>query len=129
MRNLRDLRASRLKGERGLTLVEILVAVTILSIGLLAVASGSSAAARQVLTGRRDVGVWSAVQQEAEVLTGLGYKKVKTDSAVVQGYPLQWTVTGTNPKKLVLQATWTNTSMKVVKDTLVLYFAAQDTLP
>jgi Tfp pilus assembly protein PilV len=112
-----------------MTLVEILVAVTILAIGLLAIATAGSVAARQVLTGRKDIGVWSAVQQQVELLMSQGYKNVKTDSATVQGYPLQWTVSGTNPKKLVVEATWATPARATVRDTLVLYFAAQDTLP
>ena len=112
-----------------MTLVEIMVAMTILAIGLLAIATAGSVAGRQVLTGRKDLSVWSATQQQIEILMQQGYKNVKTDSATVQGLPLQWTVSGTNPKKLVLQTTWTNTARATVKDTVVLYFAAQDTLP
>lgn len=120
MRTFRD--------ARGLSLVEILVAVVVLSVALLAITTAGTVAGRQLFTGRRDVGVWTAMQQQVEVLMGQGYKNVTSGSAVVRGYPMQWTLSGTNPKKVILEATWTTQSLQVVKDTLVLYLAARDTL-
>lgn len=109
-------------------MIEVLVGVVILSLALLGLAAAGSVAFRQMFTGRTDMGLWSAVQQQVEVLLGQGYKNVQTDSALVQAYPMRWTVTGTDPKKLVLEVRWRNQLQQVSRDTLVLYFASRDTL-
>ena len=40
---------------------------------------------------------------------------------------MQWTVSGTNPKKVLLEMDWTNGLGYLVKDTVVLYLAQPDT--
>ena len=118
----------RVVGEEGMSLIEILVGVVILSVGLIGVALSGSVANRQLFTGRLDMTAWAAIQQQAEVLMRQGYKVVKTDSSVVLGYPIKWTVSGVDPKQATLVMTRKNQLQQTVKDTLVLYFAARDTL-
>ena len=118
----------RLAAERGMSLIEVLVGVIVLSIGLIGVALSGSVANRQMRTGRTDMSAWAAVQQQAEILMRQGFKNVKTDSSVVLGYPLNWTVSGTDPKQAVLVMKRTTPTGALVRDTLILYFAARDTL-
>jgi prepilin-type N-terminal cleavage/methylation domain-containing protein len=118
----------RVAAERGMSLVEVLVGIIILSVGLIGVALSGSVANRQLVTGRYDQTSWAAVQQQAEILMRQGYKNIKTDSAVVLGYPMNWTVSGTEPKLAVLVMKRTTPQQVVVRDTLILYFAARDTL-
>ncbi|MGH7674495.1 MAG: type IV pilus modification PilV family protein [Gemmatimonadales bacterium] len=119
---------SPLAAERGMSLIEVLVGIIVLSIGLIGVALSGSMANRQMRTGRTDMTSWAALQQQAEVLVRQGFKNVKTDSSVVLGYPLNWTVSGTDPKQAVLVMKRTSPTGAQIRDTLILYFAARDTL-
>jgi prepilin-type N-terminal cleavage/methylation domain-containing protein len=112
-----------------MSLIEVMVAIVILSVALLGLGAAGGTASRQMIAGQSEMTVASALQFQAEVLVSKGYKKIKTDSTVLFGYPMKWTVTGTAPKKTVLEVTrtvfWPTT---VVRDTLVLFFAPQDTI-
>jgi Tfp pilus assembly protein PilV len=120
----------RAGAERGISLIEVVAAIVILSVAVLGLAAAGSVASRQMVTGQSDLTVASALQFQTERLVAKGYKNITTDSAVVFGYPVKWTVSGTAPKKAVLEVSravfWPT---RVVRDTLVLLFAPQDTLP
>ena len=114
---------NRLHDERGVSLVELMVAVVILAVALLGLAGAGGVAAQQLHIGRKDMTRWAAVQQQLEQLVRLGYDSVTSGSPVVQGYPMVWTVTGVKPKKVLFTVQRTNNSYQVVLDTTVLYFA------
>jgi hypothetical protein len=114
---------ARLRESRGVSLIEVMVGVTILTFALLSLASAGGVAARQLYLARGDMSRWAAVQHQIESLSRQGYDSLTTGSSVVQGYPMRWIVTGTNPKKLVLLLERTNLSLQIVEDTVVLYFA------
>ena len=118
---------SPLADRRGVSLVEILVALTILSGTLLSLASAAGLASRQLLSGRTDLNAWAASQSQAEDLMSRDFDTISSGSATVHGYPMTWTVSGTNPKKVLLEVGWTNRSGRAVTDTLVLYRAQPDT--
>jgi Tfp pilus assembly protein PilV len=113
----------RLREREGVTLVEILIGVIILSVALLGLAAAGGVAARQVYMGRVDMGRWAAIQQQLESLVADGYTNVSTGSGNVQGYPMTWTVSGTNPKQITLVMTRENFRGDTVQDTLVTYLA------
>ena len=113
----------RLSDRRGVSLVEILIGVIILTVALLGLAAAGGVAARQVYTGRLDMARWAAVQQQLESLVAEGYDNVQTDSAVVQGYPMRWTVSGTNPKQIMLIMERENYVGQMVEDTFITYLA------
>jgi Tfp pilus assembly protein PilV len=116
-----------LADRRGISLVEILVALTILAGALLSLASAAGLASRQVLSGRTDVNAWAASQSRAEDLMARDFDTISSGSATMHGFPMTWTVSGTNPKKVLLEVDWTNRSGRAVTDTLVLYRAQPDT--
>jgi Tfp pilus assembly protein PilV len=113
----------RIIGREGVTLVEILIGVIILSVALLGLAAAGGVAARQVYMGRVDMGRWAALQQQLESLVATGYDNVADGSGTIQGYPMGWTVTGTNPKQITLVMTRENFRGVTVQDTLVTYLA------
>ncbi len=115
-----------LADRRGISLVEILVALTILSGTLLGLAGAAGLASRQLLSGRTDLNAWAASQSQAEDLMSRDFDTISSGSATVHGYPMTWTVSGTNPKKVLLQMDWTNGRGLVVTDTVVLYRAEPD---
>ena len=118
----------RIGGRGGFTLVEVLVAILILGITLLSLAAATGLSYRQISYSKRDADWSVAVQQQLEGLTGDGYRNVTSGSGTVDGYPMTWTVTGTDPKTVTLEVSRTLRSGQVVVDTLVLIMPAADTL-
>lgn len=114
---------NRWRDDGGMSMIEILVGMIILSVSLLSLAGAGAVGARHLYLSRTDMHRWAALQEQVETLRQSGYSGVTTDSAVVQGYPISWTVTGTDPKKVVLLLERTNVASQIVQDTLVLYFA------
>ncbi|UCC71302.1 MAG: prepilin-type N-terminal cleavage/methylation domain-containing protein [Gemmatimonadota bacterium] len=113
----------RVRDRDGVSLVEILIAVIILSVALLGLAAAGGVAARQVYMGRVDMGRWAALQQQLESLVAEGYDNVTAGSDTVQGYPMEWAVSGTDPKQITLLMTRENFRGEIVQDTLVTYMA------
>ncbi len=113
----------RARDCEGVSLVEILIGVVILAVALLGLAAAGGVAARQVYMGRVDMGRWAALQQQLESLVAEGYDSVSTGSGNVQGYSMNWTVSGTNPKQVTLVMERVNFSGVTVQDTLVTYLA------
>lgn len=114
------------RDERGFSVLEILVGVIVLSVTLLGLAAAGWVAARQAYVSQQDLEVWAAVQEQADSLMIVSYANVTTGSAEVQGYPMTWTVSGTNPKKVVFVVEHTNRSGQPFADTLILYRAGPD---
>lgn len=94
-------RSARRRG-RGFSTVEVLVGLVILMVGVLALASSISTAAKDMTAGRRDALLWSAVHQKTEELLAAGYSDLSSGSDSVDGFDLSWSVQGTEPKKLIL---------------------------
>lgn len=92
----------RWRGAEGIGLVEVLVAMVLLTVGILAVASFATTSSRDMNLGRRDLHMWSAVQQKLEELSAEGHASVASGSDTVAGHAITWTVSGTNPKKVIL---------------------------
>jgi Tfp pilus assembly protein PilV len=116
----------KVREREGVTLVEVLIGVIILSVALLGLAAAGGVAARQVYRGRVDMGRWAALQQQLESLVAEGYDNVTGGSGTVQGYPMSWNVTGTNPKQITLVVTRENFRGQMVQDTVVTYLADPD---
>jgi Tfp pilus assembly protein PilV len=118
----------RLRGERGVALVEVIVGIMVLATLLLSLAAASGLAARQLYYSRRDMDLWSALQAQAESLQWRGYGSIVDGSGTRQGYPMTWAVTGTDPEIVTIIASWTNRAGQSVADTLVLVLPSADTL-
>ena len=115
--------------EGGVALVEILVAIIILSGVLLSLAAASGHAARQIYHSRRELNMWSAVQSQVDSLRAAGFKNLADGSSTVEGYPLAWTVTGTDPKTVTVDIYYANAQGGTQTSSVTLTFPAADTLP
>ncbi|HEV8355353.1 MAG TPA: prepilin-type N-terminal cleavage/methylation domain-containing protein [Gemmatimonadales bacterium] len=80
----------------GYSLVEMLLAIVVLSMGLLALAAGSAISARDMNRSRRDTQYWGDVQQVADSLLLTGWGAVTAGSTTVRGRAMSWTVTTVN---------------------------------
>ena len=109
--------------EGGVSLVEVMIGIIILAVALLGLAAAGGVAARQVQSGRQDMSRWAAIQEQFEWIVAQGYDNVTDSSSVVQGYPMTWTVTGTDPKKVILLMTRENFQGTTVQDTFITYLA------
>jgi len=109
--------------RRGVSLVEILIGVVILTVALLGLAAAGGVAAQQVYRGRQDMHRWVALQQQLETLMATGYDSLSAGSATVQGYPMSWSVSGTDPKQITLVMERENFAGLTVEDTVTTYLA------
>lgn len=117
-----------MNNERGISLVEVLVTIVILAGALLSLAAASGHAARQLYHSRTDMNYWAAVQATADSISSVGYLNLSNGSATAGGYPMNWSVSGTDPKTVVLRMQRTSRTGQVIRDSLVMYFPAADTL-
>ncbi len=118
------MKASTLRGDAsGISMIEVLVALVIFSVTVLGLTSAGAIAGGQLRMGRRDIQLWTAVHYQLDWLTAQGYDSVAAGSATVQGYPMSWTVEGTNPKKIILVVDAKKSNGQVVPDTIVTYLA------
>ena len=112
----------RARDERGVSLVEIMVSMVILSSALLGLASAAGLAVRTTIRGRQDIQLWAAVQWKADSLVSLGWGNVTNGSDTFQGYPMSWTVSGTDVERIDLLVDHASlTTGATIRDTLLLY--------
>ncbi len=121
----------KLRNAEGYTLIEILIAITILSVGLLAVATMQISAIRVNDTARRMTRRATLAQDKLEYLMSLEYTHAvltsgsHSDGSAPSGYTISWTVTtgGTLPPstKLInvkVSERGKTTSMRYIKPRL-----------
>jgi type IV pilus assembly protein PilV len=94
-----------LKKENGYTLIEVLIALTIFAVGLLAVAGMQTAAVRMNSTADKLTNLTTWGMDKIEELSALPYSDPLLDSAVnpyqeqLGDYTISWTVVKNNPIK------------------------------
>lgn len=113
-----------IRDRGGMSVVELIVAIAIVSVSLLAVAAAGGAAAQHVARGRVNLSRWAAIQQQMESISAQGHSKIINGSTVVQGYPMTWTITGSDLKRVTLMVDRNSFSGEAVRDTLIFYLAA-----
>lgn len=107
-------------GSEGMTALEVVVSLMILSTVLLGIAATTSTAARSLVSGRLDAENSAAIQYQAEQLISTDFDSLKSGSSVVMGVPFDWAVTGTDTKRVALVAEVTNGLGDTVKDTTII---------
>ena len=112
----------RARDERGVSLIEVMVGMVMLTSTLLGLAGAAGLAIQTTNRGRQDIQLWAAVQWKADSLVSLGWGNVTSGSGTVHGYPMSWTVSGTKLERIDLLVD--HTSLRTgttVRDTLILY--------
>jgi prepilin-type N-terminal cleavage/methylation domain-containing protein len=95
----------KMRNDKGYTLIEMLIAIAILSVGLLAVATMQISSIRVNDTARKMTRRATVAQDRLEYLMSLGYTNAvltsgtHTDGSAPSGYSISWTVStgGTLP--------------------------------
>lgn len=111
----------------GFSLVEVLVAVTLLGLAVMSLAGAATLGLSQMASARQDLQYSADVQQVADSLVGVGWNKVSSGSSTIRGRPVSWTVTtlGSNSEKVDLIVTRRGQANATLlySDTLTLYLA------
>ncbi len=113
-----------MNGRQGFTLIEVVMAVLIFSMLMGGLVSAGVVASSQLVVSQNDVRVWKAASYQMEKLVAGGHASLASGSSTVYGYTTVWTVTGTDPKKVVLVIDRKTLSGQIRPDTFVTYVMA-----
>jgi prepilin-type N-terminal cleavage/methylation domain-containing protein len=113
--------------KRGFSLVEILVAVTLLGLAMMSLAGAAALGLGQMGKARQDLHYSADVQQVADSLVGRGWNNVTSGSTTIRGRAVSWTVTTLTPNSqkvnvIVTRRGQAQTSL-VYSDTVTLFLA------
>ena len=85
-----------LEQRQGFSLVEVTVAMTLLTVAMMSLAGAAALGLNQMGKARQDLQYSSDVQQVVDSLVSVGWNKVSNGSATVRGRPMTWTVSTVN---------------------------------
>ena len=128
LRASRPLRAATpVTDRRGMSLVEVMVAVTLLGVAMLSLGAAAGLGVSQMGSARQDLQYMADVQQEIDSLSSLRWNTVTSGSANVRGRPFVWTVTAPTANSrlvtVVVQRQSQRDATRIFRDTVVLYLA------
>jgi len=113
--------------RRGFSLVEILVAVTLLGCAVMSLAGAAALGLSQMGKARQDLGYSADVQQVADSLVGRGWGNVSTGSSTIRGRSVSWTVSTINPNSQKINLVVTRRGQAqtnvIYSDTVTLFVA------
>ena len=112
-----------MNSRQGFTLIEVIISVLIMALLVGGLVSSGMVAGNQLRVSQTDMRIWKATNYQMEKLLAQGYANVVSGSDSVQGFSVAWTVTGTNPKKIVLVIDRRTLMGDVRPDSFVTYLA------
>ncbi|HKA59627.1 MAG TPA: prepilin-type N-terminal cleavage/methylation domain-containing protein [Gemmatimonadales bacterium] len=83
--------------RRGVSLVEVLIAMVLMSFGLLSLAQAAALGLRVTTRARNDMQYYADEQQIMDSLVARGWNKVTSGATTLRGRPVSWTVTTLTP--------------------------------
>lgn len=113
--------------KRGFSIVETLVAVTLLGLAMMSLAGAAALGLTQLGKARQDLEYSADVQQVTDSLVGVGWNKVSNGSATIRGRAVNWKVTTLSPNSqevdvLVSRRGQANTTLTYT-DTVTIFLA------
>ena len=112
---------SKVRGESGFTLTELLISVIIIAIGVVGFATAVGLQSTELWIGQRDTEISMVVNDQLEKLKAMPFDSVQTGNRVEGDYELSWTVRNGNPKRVVLEVTYDGSDGNRMADTVVVY--------
>jgi prepilin-type N-terminal cleavage/methylation domain-containing protein len=88
---------ARFESRDGFSLVEVTVAITLLAVAMMSLASAAALGLSQMGKARQDLEYSADVQQVTDSLVGVGWSKVSNGSSSIRGRPVSWTVSTLSP--------------------------------
>jgi prepilin-type N-terminal cleavage/methylation domain-containing protein len=121
------------KPRRGFTIVEVTVALMLLSMGLMAIVGLSTTSLRTASRASEEGRYYADAQEVIDSLMSLGFGVPVTGSTTIRGRPISWTVgsSATAPQlvTIAIQRTGYINKAKIVKDTIILYLSKRNPGP
>lgn len=112
----------RARDERGVSLIEVMIGMVMLTSALLGLIGASGLALHNTIRSRQNMQMWAAVQWKADSLVSLGWGNVTSGSDTVQGYAMSWTVSGTDVEQVGLLVDYPGRiTGAMIQDTLFMY--------
>jgi len=115
------------KVKKGFSLVEIMVAITLLGVAIMSLAGAAALGLNQMGKARQDLQYSADVQQVADSLAGSGWNHVTGGSATVRGRPVSWNVSTLTPTSqrvdIIVQRRGQANVAAIYQDTVTLYLA------
>ncbi len=113
---------TRISGaDAGISLLEVLIALLVFTIGVFAAVEQSLTARQQTRAGEYITEAAAAAQYQMEELRSHPYDSLESGSDTVWGFPLTWTVSGARPKVALLTVERPSVLGGVTLDTFVTY--------
>jgi len=116
--------------NRGFSLVEVMIAMTLLSVSIMSLAGAAALGLSQMTKARQDLQYSADVQQIADSLVGMGWSHVASGSSTIRGRPVSWTVSTVNPGSqkvdLIVQRRGQASVTTVYQDTVTLFLAKNE---
>ena len=116
-----SIRASTSGAEAGVSLLEVMIALLVFTIGALAAVQQSLTARQQAKAGEYITEAASAAQYQMETLRSLPYDSLSSGSDTVWGFPITWTISGATPKVALLTVERPSVLGGMKVDTFVTY--------
>lgn len=96
--------AARVLCERGLSIVEVIVAQLLLLVGLLALSATASVVASRLQSAELETQLRVAAEAQLERLLAGGHSRATSGRAQMGALQLEWSVSGGDPRRVVLMA-------------------------
>ena len=113
--------------REGFSLVEVLVAITLLSVATMSLAGAAALGLSQLGKARQDLQYAADVQQVTDSLVGKGWNNVSNGSSTIRGRPVSWTVSTLSPNSQRVNVLVTRRGQAQVNliytDTVTIYLA------
>jgi prepilin-type N-terminal cleavage/methylation domain-containing protein len=114
-------------GRRGFSLVEVMVAMTMLAVAMMSLAGAAALGLSQMGRARQDLQYSADVQQVTDSLIGAGWNHVTSGSATVRGRSVNWvvnTISGSSQKiDVIVQRRGQADATLVYRDTITVFVA------
>jgi len=113
--------------RKGFSLVEVMIAMTLMAVAMMTLASAAALGLTQMSKARQDLQYSADVQQVADSLVGAGWNRVSSGSSSIRGRPVAWTVTTMNPASqrvdIIVERRGHASQTTVYQDTVTLFLA------
>jgi len=113
--------------NRGFSLVEVMIAMTLLSVAIMSLAGAAALGLSQMGKARQDLQYSADVQQVADSLVGVGWNRVSSGSATIRGRPVSWIVTTASASSqkldILVQRRGQASQTTIYQDTVTLFLA------